>query len=79
MEDNIHELVSLTAKLLSDRPLFFLLNSYTTGLAPAVLTYLLSVEIVPRFGGHVEAGEVGLPVKDTGLVLPCGAAGRWTR
>ena len=79
MEDNIHELVSLTAKLLSDRPLFFLLNSYTPGLAPAVLTYLLSVEIVPRFGGHVEAGEVGLPVKDTGLVLPCGAAGRWTR
>ena len=77
MEDNIHELVGLTAELLSDNPLFYLINSYTTGLAPAVLTYLISIEIASRFGGTVDSQEVGLPVTDTGLVLPCGAAGRW--
>ena len=60
------------------RPLFFLLNSYTTGLAPAVLTYLLSSELM-RFGGHVDSQEIGLPVTSSGLVLPCGASGRWER
>ena len=64
-------------QLLSDRPLFFLINSYTTGLAPAVLSYMLGVEVIPRFGGTVNAQEVGLPVTRTGLVLPCGASGRW--
>lgn len=78
MEDNLHELVQLTASLLSDKPLFFLINSYTTGLAPAVLTYLISTEVVKKYGGKVESQEVGLPVTDSGLVLPCGAAGRWT-
>ncbi|HCI74443.1 MAG TPA: SAM-dependent methyltransferase [Lachnospiraceae bacterium] len=78
LEDNLHELVRLTAALLSDRPLFYLLNSYTTGLAPAVLTYLISTEVVNRHGGTVEAQEVGLPVTDSGLFLPCGAAGRWS-
>lgn len=77
MEDNIQELVRLTGSLLSDDPLFFLLNSYTTGLAPACLSYLLSLEIGKKRGGHVSAEEIGLPVADTGLVLPCGAAGRW--
>ena len=64
-------------KLLSDRPLFFLVNSYTTGLAPSVLTYMLSVALKNR-GGQVEASEIGLPVASTGLILPCGASGRWT-
>ena len=77
MEDCIHELLKLTTQLLSKRPLFFLLNSYTTGLSPAVLTYLLSVTLVPIFGGTVSSEEIGLPVRDSGLVLPCGAAGRW--
>ena len=77
IEDSLHELVQLTASLLSDRPLFCLLNSYTTGLAPAVLTYLIHTEVVSRFGGTVDSQEVGLPVTDSGLVLPCGAAGRW--
>ena len=77
MEDCIHELLKLTTQLLSKRPLFFLLNSYTTGLSPAVLTYLLSVTLVPIFGGTVLAEEIGLPVRDSGLILPCGAAGRW--
>ncbi len=77
IEDMLHDMVKLTASLLSDRPLFYLINSYTTGLAPAVLTYLIHTEIVKRFGGHADAQEVGLPVTDTGLNLPCGAAGRW--
>ena len=77
LEESIDDLVKLTAKVLAPDALFFLLNSYTTGLAPAVLTYLISVEIASRFGGTVDSQEVGLPVTDTGLVLPCGAAGRW--
>ena len=79
IEDAIHPLVKLCVQLLSDDPLFFLINSYTTGLAPAVLTYMMSTEIVPKFGGHVEAQEIGLPVTETGLVLPCGASGRWEK
>ena len=77
IEENLHELVKLTSSLLSDRALFYLINSYTTGLAPGVLTYLISTEVVSRLGGTVEAQEVGLPVTDSGLMLPCGAAGRW--
>lgn len=76
IEDAIHPLIQLCAKLLSDRPLFFLVNSYTTGLAPAVLSYMLATEL-KSFHGHVDAQEVGLPVSSNGLVLPCGASGRW--
>ena len=79
IEDAIHPLVKLCVQLLSDDPLFFLINSYTTGLAPAVLTYMMSTEIVPKFGGHVDAQEIGLPVKESGLALPCGASGRWEK
>ena len=77
IEDAIHPLVRLCAQLLSDQPLFFLINSYTTGLAPAVLSYLLGVEVAASRGGTVRAEEIGLPVTQTGLVLPCGASGRW--
>lgn len=77
MEDNIYSFLALCSRLLSEKPLFFLINSYTTGLQPAVLSYLLNTVIVPEFGGRVEAGEVGLPVTRSGLILPCGAAGRW--
>ena len=77
IEESIFPFIQLTAQLLSDRPLFFLINSYTTGLAPSVLSYMISTEVVSARGGHVEAGELGLPVKDTGLILPCGASGRW--
>ncbi len=76
MEESIYPFLIQTAKLLSDKPLFFLINSYTTGLQPAVLSYMLSTVLKP-FGGHVEAQEVGLPVTKSGLVLPCGASGRW--
>ena len=79
IEDCIHPLIRLCARLLSEEPLFFLVNSYTTGLAPAVLTYLLSTELCPRYGGRTEAQEIGLPVLESGLALPCGASGRWER
>ena len=77
IEDSVFPLVELCAKLLSDRPLFFLINSYTTGLAPAVLTYMLGIVVKTKFGGSVRSEEIGLPVTASGLVLPCGAAGRW--
>ena len=77
IETAIHPLIHLCAQLLSPDPLFFLVNSYTTGLAPSVLSYLLGVELLPRLGGTLSAGEVGLPVTSTGLILPCGASGRW--
>ena len=79
IEANIHPFIQLCAKLLSDNPLFYLVNSYTTGLQPAVLTYMLSTELTPKFGGHVVSDEVGLPVSGNGLILPCGASGRWSR
>ena len=79
IETSIHPFIQLCTKLLSNKPLFFLVNSYTTGLQPAVLTYMLSAELLPKFGGHVISDEVGLPVSSNGLVLPCGASGRWSR
>ena len=79
IEDSIHEFVQLCTQILSDDEIFFLINSYTTGLAPSVLTYMISTEIVSKFGGHVVSDEVGLPVRDTKLVLPCGASGRWEK
>lgn len=78
IEDSIYDFIKLCIQILSDAPLFFLVNSYTTGLAPAVLTYMLSTEL-KRFGGHVDSQEIGLPVTKTGLVLPCGASGRWEK
>lgn len=78
IEDAIYPLICLCEKLLSDDPLFFLVNSYTTGLAPAVLTYMLSTAL-RKYDGIVESQEVGLPVTSNGLVLPCGAAGRFYR
>ncbi len=77
LEENLYPFLELTAQVLSDEPLFVLVNSYTTGLAPSVLTYLLETVFSKRFGGHTESGELGLPVTESGLVLPCGATGRW--
>lgn len=76
IEDAIHPLIKLCTQILSDEPLFFLINSYTTGLAPAVLTYMLATEM-KKYNGTVDSQEIGLPVKSNGLVLPCGASGRW--
>ncbi|MCR4793211.1 MAG: class I SAM-dependent methyltransferase [Lachnospiraceae bacterium] len=77
MEDCIYLLLENCAKLLSDRALFFLINSYTTGLQAGVLDYMMGKLIVSRFGGKCESDEVGLPVSGSKLVLPCGASGRW--
>ncbi len=76
IEDAIYPLVKLCTKLLSDNPLFFLINSYTTGLAPSVLSYMMGIQL-SRFQGAITADEVGLPVTESGLALPCGASGRW--
>lgn len=74
IEASLYPLVERCVALLSDRPAFFLINSYTTGLAPSVLADVLRVAL-PH--GHAEADEVGLPIRRRGLVLPCGASGRW--
>ena len=79
IEEQIYPFIQLCMNILSEKPLFFLVNSYTTGLQPAVLKYMINLELVPRFGGKVEAEEIGLPVTSKQLVLPCGASGRWCR
>ena len=82
IEDSIYNLISLSSKLLSKNPLFFLINSYTTGLQAGVLAYMLNTEIAIRAeGASVNADEIGLPVeksydKNITLILPCGASGR---
>ena len=78
IENSVYPFIELATKVLTEKPLFFLINSYTTGLQPAVLTYMLETAIRSKFGGHVSASEIGLPVTSNGLVLPCGASGRWT-
>ena len=77
LEESLYPFVELCSQILSKKPVFVLINSYTTGLQPAVLSYMLNVLIKNRYEGNVEADEIGLPVTDTGLVLPCGASGRW--
>lgn len=77
MEESIFPFLTRVSELLSDAPLFVLLNSYTTGLQPAVLSYMMNTVFVSRFGGHVDAQEIGLPVTESSLILPCGASGRF--
>ena len=77
LEENLYPFVKLCAQVLSDRPLFVLINSYTTGLAPSVLGYLLHLLVAEKYGGTVSWDELGLPVTATGMALPCGATGRW--
>lgn len=72
IEEKIYPFIELCTKILSDDPLFFLVNSYTTGLQPAVLTYMLETQVAAKFGGKVISDEIGLPVSSNGLVLPCG-------
>ena len=78
LESAIYPLIRLCTRLLSKRPLFFLVNSYTTGLQPAVLAYMLGTAL-RQFHGHVDAQEIGLPVSSSGLILPCGATARWEK
>ena len=76
IEDCVYPLIQLCTKLLSDKPLFFLISSYTTGLQPTVLSYMLGTAL-KDFNGVINSSEIGLPVSSNGLVLPCGASGRW--
>lgn len=78
IEEGLYPLVQACVDILSDDPLFFLINSYTTGLAPTVLKNILNLALVPRLGGKAEAGEVALPCTRRRILLPCGASGRWT-
>ena len=79
LEDEIYSFVELCSQVLSDDPLMVLINSYTTGLSPAVMEYILGSVISPKFGGELSCSEIGLPVSQTGMVLPCGASAIWQR
>ncbi|MGN0554497.1 MAG: class I SAM-dependent methyltransferase [Candidatus Fimenecus sp.] len=79
LENEVYHFVELCREVLSDNPLAVLINSYTAGLSPAVMQYILGTLIVPKCGGTVESEEIGLPVTQTGLLLPCGATAIWKR
>ena len=79
LEDNLWDFVAATAEILSDAPLFVVINSYTTGLSASTIGYVADSIFTKRFGGHSESAELGLPVTDSGLALPCGASCRWQR
>ena len=77
IEESLYELVELCTEVLSDNPLFFLINSYTTGMSPKVLENVLMLTVNEKYDGKISSGEVGLPMKNSNLVLPCGIYGRW--
>ncbi len=79
LEDSVYDLVKVCSEVLSDNPLFFLLNSYTTGLSPSVMKYILEDILKDKQGGEVTADEIGLPVESTGGILPCGSTAIWQR
>ena len=79
LEEQVYPLVAECVKLLSDDPLFFLINSYTTGLSPSVMQYVLGTLLPKNIGGSLSADEIGLPVTDSGMVLPCGATAMWCK
>jgi 23S rRNA (cytosine1962-C5)-methyltransferase len=79
LEDNIWDFVSLTSRVLSDDPLFVVINSYTTGLSASTMGYIADSIFTKRFGGHSQSQELGLPVTDSGLALPCGCTCRWEK
>ena len=75
-ENNISDLINLCANVLTDNPLFFLINSYTTGISAEVLANLLRMNL-KHYKGKISSGEIGLPMSDSNLILPCGIYGRW--
>ena len=79
LEDEVYGFVELCTQVLSDNPIMVLINSYTTGLSPAVMQYILGSLVVPKFGGEVTGSEIGLPVTQTGMMLPCGASAIWKK
>ena len=78
-ENNIYDLVKLCMEVLSDNPLFFLINSYTTGISSSVLENILKINMNKKYKGNFSSGEIGLPMTDSKIVLPCGIYGRWER
>ena len=78
-EENLYDLVNLCTKVLSDDPLFFLINSYTTGISSTVLSNVLSLTVNKKYNGKINSGEVGLPTVNSDLILPCGIYGRWEK
>ena len=79
LEDNVYDLITLTEQVLSDDPLFFAINSYTEGLSPAVMEYIVKTTLCPVKGGYTHCDEIGLPVSATGGVVPCGATAVWEK
>ncbi|MGN1126320.1 MAG: class I SAM-dependent methyltransferase, partial [Ruminococcus sp.] len=79
LEDNLYSLIELCVKVLSDNPVFFILNSYSTGLSAGVMEYMLGAILKPKFGGRVSSDEIGLRASDSGLVLPCGSTAIWEK
>lgn len=77
LENEVYNFVELCSQVLSDNPIMVLINSYTTGLSPAVMQYILGSVIKPKYNGIVESDEIGLPVTSTGMILPCGASAVW--
>lgn len=77
LEENLYPFLQTCTSILSDNPLFLLINSYTTGLSPSVLHNLLHMTMKSKFGGEINCGEIGLPITKSGLNLPCGILGRW--
>ena len=77
IEESLFSLIKLCEEVLSDNPLFFLINSYTTGMSPTVLENILNMTINRKYNGRVSSGEVGLPMKSSNLILPCGIYGLW--
>jgi 23S rRNA (cytosine1962-C5)-methyltransferase len=78
LEDNLYDFVKLAAEVLSDAPLFFILNSYTTGLAPEVMNNILTLIIKNKKGGEVSGETLGLPMQNSEIILPCGSSSIWT-
>lgn len=79
LENEVYSFVELCSQVLSDEPLMMLINSYTTGLSPSVMEYILGAVVKPRFGGKVTGSEIGLRATENGLILPCGASAIWSK
>ena len=78
-ENNISDLIELCSNVLSDNPLFFLINSYTTGISSKVLEDILNLTVAKKYKGKLESGKIGIPMEESKLVLPCGIYGRWEK
>ncbi|WP_160031965.1 class I SAM-dependent methyltransferase [Paenibacillus sp. An7] len=77
LEQNLYPFLESCTEILSDNPLFMLINSYTTGISPTVLSNMLNMTMTDKYGGKISAGEIGLPITKSGMTLPCGILGRW--